>query len=68
MRLITSTRTQIYPIDAGSGYLCQMEPVAHFGLGSETLVKEIQIQWPDGKQLQVARPPVNQLLRIPYPG
>ncbi|MGY2977375.1 hypothetical protein ACVWY9_000400 [Thermostichus sp. OS-CIW-31] len=67
VRLLTSTRTQIQAIDAGSGYLCQMEPVAHFGLGSETGVKEIQIQWPDGKQLQVAHPPVNQLLRIPYP-
>jgi len=31
------------------------------------VVKEIQIQWPDGKQWQVAHPPVNQLLQIPYP-
>jgi ASPIC and UnbV. len=68
VRLVTSTRTQIRPIDAGSGYLCQMEPVAHFGLGSESAVEAIQIQWPDGKQVQVAHPPVNQLLRIPYPG
>jgi hypothetical protein len=68
VRLVTPGRLQIRPIDAGSGYLCQMEPVAHFGLGSETVVKEIQIQWPDGKEVQVVNPPVNQLLRIPYPG
>jgi hypothetical protein len=67
VRLITSTRTQVQAIDAGSGYLCQMEPVAHFGLGSESRVKEVQIQWPDGQRLQIAHPPVNQLLRIPYP-
>ena len=34
-------------IDNGSGYLCQMEPVAHFGLGSDEAVK-IYVQWPDG--------------------
>ena len=32
-------RTYIRAIDAGSGYLCQMEPVAHFGLGNATSVR-----------------------------
>ena len=35
-------------IDSGSGYLCQMEPVAHFGLGSDG-VKAFMIKWPDGR-------------------
>lgn len=33
-------------IDGGSGYLCQMEPVAHFGLGTSDAVS-MEIQWPD---------------------
>ncbi|XP_033727564.1 cartilage acidic protein 1-like [Pecten maximus] len=35
-------------IDGGSGYLCQMEPVAHFGLGS-SFPNSVFIRWPDGR-------------------
>merc|ERR1712109_397676 len=41
--------SQMRVIDAGSGYLCQMEPVAHFGLGSKTPKSmKIEVRWPDG--------------------
>ena len=40
---------QMRIIDAGSGYLCQMEPVAHFGLGSKSPGSmTIEVRWPDG--------------------
>ena len=42
---------QMRVIDSGSGYLCQMEPVAHFGLGSDTEAAatwSVTVQWPDG--------------------
>jgi hypothetical protein len=42
-------RPMIRFIDGGSGYLCQMEPVAHFGLGRATKVKRIEVRYPDGK-------------------
>lgn len=45
-----TTRTgRIYSsvIDGGSGYLCQMEPVAHFGLGEDKPMK-LDVQYPDG--------------------
>ena len=35
-------------VDGGSGYLCQMEPVAHFGLGSQR-AERLRIEWPDGQ-------------------
>lgn len=34
-------------IDGGSGYLCEMEPVAHFGLGKP---------WGGGKRLLAPQP------------
>ena len=34
-------RVHVRAIDAGSGYLCQMEPVAHFGLGNGVNVLRI---------------------------
>ena len=53
------TRTQRRLIDAGSGYLCQMEPVAHFGLG---------ITWPDGTTWRGQAPAVDGNLTVSYEG
>ena len=54
-------------IDGGSGYLCQSEPVAHYGLGQTTDVDQVSIQWPGGATVIIARPHVNQVLTIPHP-
>ena len=55
-------------IDGGSGYLCQMEPVAHFGLGGVSEVESVTITWPDGAREVVRRPPVGATLTVRYPG
>lgn len=62
-----SGRAQIRAIDAGSGYLCQMEPVAHFGLGTQTDLDRVEITWPDGARRTVEAPAPNRLLRVEYP-
>lgn len=54
-------------IDAGSGYLCQMEPVAHFGLGPFRQVDRLTLIWPDGASRVIERPAVNQLHRVTHP-
>ena len=41
IKVIQNSRAQIRFIDSGSGYLCQMEPVAHFGLGNKNVIKVI---------------------------
>lgn len=65
--LTTAERIQRRAIDAGSGYLCQMEPVAHFGLGATRAVERVDIVWPGGATATVVAPEVNQTLRIPFP-
>lgn len=40
-------RSQLHIVDGGSGYLCEMEPYAHIGLGQDTPT-ELSVQWPDG--------------------
>ena len=60
-------RTHTRVIDSGSGYLCQMEPVAHFGLGDDAVVEDLHIEWPDGASLTVERPSTDQLLIIAHP-
>ncbi|XP_056590137.1 cartilage acidic protein 1a isoform X1 [Triplophysa dalaica] len=55
-------------IDGGSGYLCEMEPVAHFGLGTDEATS-IKVYWPDGRS--VVRPlesvDMNTVIEISYP-
>ncbi|PEN11210.1 hypothetical protein CRI94_16630 [Longibacter salinarum] len=62
-----SGRTQRRNVDAGSGYLCQMEPVAHFGLGTTDTAEEVEVRWPDGTTHRLEEPEVDQLHSIPYP-
>ena len=56
-------------IDSGSGYLCQMEPLAHFGL-DKLYGKKIRVQWPDGtvavKELDVTDDQ-RKVIQVPYP-
>lgn len=60
-------RIRMKAIDGGSGYLCQMEPVAHFGLGSERKVERVTVTWPDGASLTMTDPDVNCTYVVPYP-
>ena len=48
--LKTNFRTHAKTIDAGSGYLCQMEPVAHFGIRKNEEIEYIKINWTDGQK------------------
>ena len=46
--LHTNMRTHAKTIDSGSGYLCQMEPVAHYGIRDGEKVESISIKWTNG--------------------
>ncbi len=46
--LHTNMRTHAKTIDSGSGYLCQMEPVAHYGIRKGEKVESISIKWTNG--------------------
>ena len=54
-------------IDPGSGYLCQQEPVAHFGLGAETAVAAIEVVWPGGVCTTLEAPTIDTLHAVEYP-
>nr|ABC86200.1 cartilage acidic protein 2 [Physcomitrium patens] len=62
-----SGRVQKRAIDAGSGYLCCMEPVAHFGLGSLAGPVNLQIVWPDGAEVTMANVSTRQLVTVFHP-
>ncbi|VTR93742.1 FG-GAP repeat/ASPIC/UnbV domain protein OS=Synechococcus sp. (strain JA-3-3Ab) GN=CYA_0924 PE=4 SV=1: VCBS: VCBS: UnbV_ASPIC [Gemmata massiliana] len=60
-------RVRVKGICGGSGYLCQMEPVAHFGLGTASSVDRVTVTWPDGTGVVVLNPGGNRVLTVPYP-
>jgi len=55
-------------IDGGSGYLCEMEPVAHFGLGNDK-VSVLEVFWPDGSSITRLLQPgeMNSVVEVAYP-
>ena len=48
--LYTYERIHSKTIDAGSGYLCQMEPVAHYGIRDNENEFKIKIKWTNGDE------------------
>ena len=46
--LKSNMRIHSKTIDAGSGYLCQMEPVAHYGIRQNEKNIQVEIKWTDG--------------------
>jgi hypothetical protein len=46
------------------GYQSSVSPVLHFGLGKETTIDSLHINWPSGKQEQITNPKVNRILQL----
>ncbi len=60
-------RVQRRVIDSGSGYLCQMEPVAHFGLGPETTVDCVEVRWLDGATVVLDNIGIDRQVPVEHP-
>ena len=48
--LVSNLRTHSKTIDSGSGYLCQMEPVAHYGIRKNERNIKIIVTWTNGEK------------------
>ncbi|MCS7270084.1 MAG: CRTAC1 family protein [Gemmataceae bacterium] len=67
VRAVINGRLHIRGICGGSGYLGQMEPVAHFGLGPDGRAERVEVVWPDGVAVVLLNPPVGRTITVPYP-
>ena len=69
--LATDRGRQRRVVDAASGYLCQSEPVAHFGLGGSTGPRRepraVTVRWPDGRETRVENPASETVHEVPHP-
>jgi len=55
-------QTQIKEQFTAKGYLSSISPILHFGLGNQTTIDELTIDWQSGKQEKLTNIAANQLL------
>lgn len=54
-------------VSTASSYLSASDPRVHFGLGNETRIRDIEIQWPSGKTQRISNPNPNRILIVTEP-
>ncbi|AEM69607.1 ASPIC/UnbV domain protein [Allomuricauda ruestringensis DSM 13258] len=57
---------QYYQHYLSRGYMSSMEPIVHFGIGSNEMISELEIHWPDGNYNKMNNIQPNQLIEIDY--
>ncbi len=62
--LISNLRIHSKTIDAGSGYLCQMEPVAHYGIRKNEKNFKVKVTWTNGNEDILMIKNLNETLEI----
>ena len=62
--LKSNLRTHSKTIDAGSGYLCQMEPVAHYGVRKNEKNFKFKVTWTNGKTDNYVVKNLNQTIEV----
>ena len=62
--VFTSKAALIDEVRAGGSYLSTNDVRLHFGLGAETTMKKIQIQWPSGLKEELKNVPADAIYTI----
>lgn len=65
--VITAQGKQYVTVSTCGSYLSSGDKRAHFGLGTEKVVKEIEIQWPSGIVQKLQGVKADQILRVDEP-
>ncbi len=61
---VTDAGVKIRERDGGNGYSSQSDPRLHFGLGKDTVVRLLEVRWPDGGLQYLENVPADQILTI----
>jgi enediyne biosynthesis protein E4 len=64
VRVESASGRQWRMVHSGSSYLSQSEMALTFGLGADTRVTALEIEWPGGEKQRIANPPVNRKLLV----
>jgi hypothetical protein len=67
IKITTSLGSQYDIVSTAGSYLSSSDKRAHFGLGSDTTVKTIEVHWPSGIVQTLKDIPADQILKIDEP-
>ncbi|MEM9659402.1 MAG: CRTAC1 family protein, partial [Planctomycetota bacterium] len=60
VRLQTGDRQQVRQLVTGDSFMSQHANAVHFGLGSQTTVDRVTIEWPDGSTFELTEPKIDR--------
>ncbi len=63
----TNTLDQVQEVVPVRGYLSQIDPRLHFGLGDATQADRVEIRWPGGKTTVLTNVPADQIMTVVQP-
>ncbi len=64
VRIESASGKQWSTVRSGSSYASQSDLALTFGLGADTVVKSIQVEWPSGTKQSFSGVPANQMLLV----
>ena len=67
IKLTTAKGSQWWAVSTAGSYLSSSDKRAHFGLGPETIVQTIEINWPSGIHQVLHNVKADQILRVDEP-
>ena len=68
VKLVTESGRTLYEhVTTSVGFMSSSDRRVHFGLGKETVVRQIEIQWPSGTVQRIEHPQSDRILRVEEP-
>jgi hypothetical protein len=64
LRVTTASGVRYSHVNTAVGYGCASDPRVHFGLGGDTLVRELRVEWPSGVVQTLRDVPADQVLEV----
>jgi enediyne biosynthesis protein E4 len=64
VRVESASGRQWRMVHSGSSYLSQSDLAVTFGLGKDSRIAALEIEWPGGAKQRIANPPVNRRLLV----
>jgi hypothetical protein len=64
IRIVTASGAQYSHVNTAVGYGCASDPRVHFGLGHDTIVKELRVVWPSGAAQTLHDVAADQVLTV----
>jgi hypothetical protein len=67
VRVESALGVQVRPLVLARGYLSSSEPMLHFGLGSDTVIRRMTVTWPSGRVQRFENLPVDVRFTVTEP-